>query len=106
MTADLSVFDTPDDAYVPAAVSHIYAYGISLRILRCSTAEMVEVLRRLRFLLVVFDVRIWLLYALPRLTLPDLVSVKRLAAALFVLSFGMEVTSPDVVAVRVLFFSG
>jgi hypothetical protein len=65
---------------------------------------MVEVLRRLRFLLVVFDVRIWLLYAFPRLTLPVLVTVKRFAAALFVLIFGMEITSPDGVSVTVLFF--
>jgi hypothetical protein len=81
-----------------------YAYGISLRTLRCSTADMVEVLRRLRFLFVVFDVRIWLLYAFPRLTLPVLVTVKRFAAALFVLIFGMEITSPDGGSVTVLFF--
>jgi hypothetical protein len=81
-----------------------YAYGISLRTLRCSTADMVEVLRRLRFLFVVFEVRIWLLYAFPRLTLPVLVTVKRFAAALFVLIFGMEITSPDGGSVTVLFF--
>jgi hypothetical protein len=83
--------------------AQIYAYGISLRTLRCSTADMVDVLRSLRFLFVVFDVRIWLLYAFPRLTLPVLVSVKRFAAALFVLIFGMEVTSPDVVSVTLFF---
>ena len=65
---------------------------------------MVEVLRRLRFLLVVFDVRIWLLYAFPRLTLPVLVTVKRFAAALFVFIFGMEIISPDGGSVTVLFF--
>ena len=39
----------------------------------------------------------------PRLTLPDLVSVKRFAAALFVLIFGMDVTSPDVGSVTLFF---
>jgi len=49
---------------------------------------------KFRFCLVDFDVRIWLVYAFDRFTLPLFVSLNRFAAPLHVLIFGIDYTSP------------
>ena len=49
---------------------------------------------KLRFCLVDFEVRIWLVYAFDRFTLPLFVSLNRLAAPLHVFNFGIYFISP------------
>ena len=56
---------------------------------------------KLRFRLVDFEVRIWLVYAFDRLTDPLLVRVKRLAAPLHVFNFGIYLISPYVISFSV-----
>lgn len=48
-------------------------------------------MRRWRFLFVVFDVRIWLRYALERFTFPDAVSLNRFFAPLRVFILGIRI---------------
>ncbi len=62
-------------------------------------------LRRLRFLLVDFLVRMWLVKALERFIFPDPVFLKRFAAPLFVFILGIVMTPYPVTGKRWFFYN-